>query len=72
MVQVPGASSEAVESETVQIVGVVDVKLTGSPELAVAVKAKVELAFCAGIAPNVMVCWVLPVPIPLNARLWVV
>jgi len=37
MVQVPKASSEAVEAETVQMPGVIEVKLTGSPELAVAV-----------------------------------
>jgi hypothetical protein len=37
MVQVPRASSEAVEAETVQMEGVVDVKLTGRPELAQAV-----------------------------------
>ncbi len=44
MVQVPAASSEAVAPETVHMAEVVEVKLTGSPELAVAVSAKVELA----------------------------
>jgi hypothetical protein len=37
MVQVPAAISVAVEPETVQMAGVVDVKLTDRPELAVAV-----------------------------------
>ncbi len=44
MVQVPAPSSEAVVPETVQMVGVVEVKLTGRPELAVADSAMVELA----------------------------
>jgi len=43
MVQVPATSREAVEPVTVQIAGVVDVKLTGSPELAVAVNPRIEL-----------------------------
>ena len=60
MVQVPAASNVPVEAETVQMVGVVEMKLTGRPELAVAVNARVELAVCAGIAPNVMVCGVVP------------
>lgn len=37
MVQIPVVSSVAVEAEAVQMAGVVDVKLTGRPELAVAV-----------------------------------
>jgi hypothetical protein len=37
IVQVPAEISVAVEPETVQTEGVVDVKLTGRPELAVAV-----------------------------------
>jgi hypothetical protein len=44
MVQIPEASSEAFESETVQMVGVVEVKMTGNPELAVAVNARIVLA----------------------------
>jgi hypothetical protein len=43
-VQIPAASSVAVEFETVQVAGVVEVKLTGSPELAAAVNAMVVLA----------------------------
>jgi hypothetical protein len=42
MVQVPRASSEAVEAETAQMPGVSEVKLTGNPELAVAVNASLE------------------------------
>lgn len=56
MMQLPTASSEAVEPETEQIAGVVDVKLTGRPELAVAVKTKVEFAGWTGIGPKLMVC----------------
>ena len=57
MVQVPGASSVAVEAETVQMAGVVEVKLTGRPELAVAVNAIPTdvLAVWAGIVPKVIV-----------------
>ncbi len=69
MVQIPVASSEAVDPETVQMAGVAEVKLTGSPELAVAVNPKVELAAWAGIAGKLMVCGVLPVPMPLNRML---
>ncbi len=39
IVQVPAEVSIAVEPETVQTEGVVDVKLTGRPELAEAIKA---------------------------------
>jgi hypothetical protein len=42
-VQVPAASIVAVEADTEQMVGVVEVKLTGRPELAVAVNARVEV-----------------------------
>jgi hypothetical protein len=38
-VQVPEVSSEAVQIETVQMAGVVEEKLTKSPELAVAASA---------------------------------
>jgi hypothetical protein len=44
MVQVPKAISEAVEPEIVQMAELDDVKLTASPELAVAVNARVEFA----------------------------
>jgi hypothetical protein len=44
MVHVPGTSGVAVEAETVQMAGVVEVKLTGSPEVAVAVNRRVEPA----------------------------
>jgi hypothetical protein len=71
MVQVPAASSEAVDPETVQMVSVVELRLTGRPELAVAVNATVVLAVWAGINTKVMVCWVLPVPMPLNRMLCV-
>jgi hypothetical protein len=36
MLQVPGPSVVAVEPETLQIVGVVEVNVTGNPELALA------------------------------------
>ena len=57
--QVPAASRVAVEAETVQAAGVVEVKLTGSPELAVAVNATPTdvLTAWVGMAPKVIV-WV--------------
>ncbi len=57
MVQVPEASSVAVEPETVQMAGVVDVKLTGRPELALAVNVIETEVFAnwSGIGPNVIV-----------------
>jgi len=60
MVQVPAASSVAVEADTVQMVGVVEAKATGRPELDVAANARVELALCDEIAPKVIVCGVVP------------
>jgi hypothetical protein len=69
MVQIPAATSEAVEAEIVQMAGVVEVRLTGNPELAVAVNTKAEFTAWAGIAPKVMVCGVLPVPMPLRSIL---
>ena len=67
--QVPAVSSAAVVPEIVQTDVVVDTKLIGNPELAVAVSARVELALCAGIEEKVMVCCELPVPTPLS---WIV
>jgi hypothetical protein len=59
MMQVPAAMNVAVEAEaeTVQMVGEVEVKVTGRPELAVAVSATATdgLAYWVGIAPNVIV-----------------
>jgi hypothetical protein len=57
MIQFPSASSIAVEAETVQMAGVVDVKLTGKFELAVAVNitGAVILIVIAGMTPNVIV-----------------
>jgi hypothetical protein len=66
MVHIPAVKSEAVEAETVQMAGVIEVKMTGSPELAVAINCSVEFAAWTGIAANVIVCGVLPVPMPLN------
>ena len=54
--QVPAAISEAVEFAAVQKAGVVEVRLTGRPELAVAANIRVELAGWAGIGPKLMVC----------------
>ena len=57
MVQVPTEISVTVEPETVQTEKVVDLKLTGRPELAVAVSAigTDVLIACAGIARKVIV-----------------
>lgn len=65
----PAISSDAVVPDTVHTVGVVDAKATASPELAVAVNANVVLALCAAIELKVMVCAVLPVPVPFS---WIV
>jgi hypothetical protein len=70
MVQVPAASSVAVEAadEAVQMVGVVEVKLTGSPESAQAFNV-IEtdvLIIWAGIALN-MIVWASR----LTVKLWV-
>ena len=59
MVQVPADTSVAVEAEleTVQMAGVVDVKLTGNPELAVAVNVTGtdKLIACAEMAAKLIV-----------------
>jgi hypothetical protein len=59
MVQVPAVSSVAVEAEIVQTAGVVEVKLTGKPELAEAINATPTdvLTAWVGMAPKVIV-WV--------------
>ncbi len=66
MVQVPAAYSEAADPETQQMVGVVEVKLTGSPELAVAVSVKDPLIVWGEIGKKLMVCWISPTPWPLS------
>ena len=63
MEQVPGASSVAVEPDTVQTEAVVDAKLTGNPELAVAVKVMEETAGWLAIAAKVIV-WLVGVAGP--------
>jgi hypothetical protein len=54
MVQFPEAISDAVASATVQTVFVVDTKLTGNPELAVADKVSVVPAVWLAMATKVM------------------
>jgi hypothetical protein len=56
IVHVPAIVIFAVVPVTVQIVGVVDAKLTVSPELAVAVSGTEAPINCAAIGLNVMVC----------------
>ena len=56
MVQVPASISEADVPEAVQTGGVVDEKLTGSPELAVAAKVTFDRATWLPIAGKLMVC----------------
>jgi hypothetical protein len=57
MAQVPEATSVAVDPETVQMAGVVDVKLTCRPELARAVNVIETEVFANwfGIGPNAIV-----------------
>jgi hypothetical protein len=66
MVQVPTEISVTVEPETVQTEKVVDLKLTGRPELAVAGNATATdvLTTWGGIAANVIV-WVSGVTVKL-------
>jgi len=52
-VQVPAACSKAVDPEVVQTVGVVEVKLTGSPELAVATNETVVLALWSEVTGGI-------------------
>lgn len=63
--QVPAASVVAVVPDTLQIVGVVEAKLTVSPELAFALKATFSPITCAEIALNVIV-W-----LASTVKLWV-
>jgi hypothetical protein len=57
MVQVPAASSVAVVPETVQTVDVDDAKVTGSPELAEALRVIVPvLNTCVGMTGKLRVC----------------
>jgi hypothetical protein len=55
---VPAASSVAAEDDAVQIVGVVELKVTGNPELAVTVNATGSdvLITCVGMDAKVIVC----------------
>ena len=55
MVQVPAAFRVAIEPDTVQTTGVLETKLTGRPELAVAVKASDVPAVWVAIAPKAIV-----------------
>lgn len=63
--QVPGAAIVAVEPETVQMEGVVEVKTTGKPEVAEALRSTEAPVVCAGIAAKVMV-WESRVAVPLS------
>jgi hypothetical protein len=57
MVQVPAVSSEAVLPETVQTASVVEAKLTGKPEVAVAARARLVPAYSTPVmGKKVMVC----------------
>jgi hypothetical protein len=68
IVQFPSVNSNAVEAEveTEHIVGVVDVNVTCSSELAVAIKAGVELRLWVEIEAKVMACEVFPVAAALS------
>ena len=66
MLQVPAVARVAAEPPTIQTAGVVEIKLTGNPELAVAASVRVEAATCVGIDPKLIVCVVVPVPTPFN------
>src|ERR1019366_10061803 len=54
MVQVPAATSFAVASETVHTAGVEEAKMTGRPEVALALSFMDPPTTCAAIVSNVM------------------
>jgi hypothetical protein len=54
---VPGVSSDAVVPDTVQMVGVLEVKLTASPELAVADSGSVVKAYWAAVIAGKVIVW---------------
>jgi hypothetical protein len=54
--QVPAESIDALEPDTVQIEVVVEVKLTASPDVAVAESARVAPTFWVAGGAKVMVC----------------
>ena len=64
MVQVPAVTPVTVVPEMVQIAGVVELRVTASAELAVALSVPVPPMVIAGAVPKVMVCAVL---LPLTA-----
>jgi hypothetical protein len=55
-VQVPAVRRVAVVLETVQTLGVVEVKVTARPEVAVALSVSGVPTIWTGMAPKVMVC----------------
>jgi hypothetical protein len=55
-VQVPAVRRVAVVLETVQTLGVVEVKVTARPEVAVALSVSGVPLIWVGMAPKVMVC----------------
>jgi len=69
--QLPAARNVAVVPDTVQMVGVVDAKLTARPELAVAESVRGVPTVCAGIVGKVMV-WEPIVAVPFRAIVWLV
>ncbi len=71
MVHAPPFTRVAVAPETVQTLEVRDVKLTGSPEEAVALSVRVVPMVCGeAIGLNAMV-WLFNWPTPLNVMVWV-
>ena len=56
IVHVPAATSFAVARETVHTAGVEEAKMTGRPELALALSFTDPPATCAAIVSNAMVC----------------
>ena len=71
MIQIPPAINVTSDPDTAQVVGVIEVNVTGKPELAVADNVVVAVANCGGIAAKLIVCSVLPVPLPVKAMVWV-
>ena len=65
MEQIPALTPVTVVPLTVQIPGVVEVKLATKPEVAVAETVPVPLTETVGAAPKVMVCLDLPMVMDL-------
>ncbi len=68
MVQAPAATKVAEFCETVQTAGVAELKVTGKPEVAVALRGADAPTCWVGMAVKVMVCDIRPRNLAVNTR----